>query len=279
MVAWTADKERWLPMCRQRLVVGTAHRERWRTWCITSSIRTWILKKVGPVVEELQYEINLYGVSFLLDVRWDDPFYHFELKRDKSDQRSTDHIEPVDFFDSDSLDRLLNNVRAYAKLTTRYNTWQVALNDTFTDAGFLWLSTEQFERKLNYLHVLLSKNGLNYYFELHFRAGGHTGNYYELLDTMNRPIPRSRTNFGPVLPKYASIVDTISGVWAAARVSGAGSGAAARVGGGSASSKLRVYEAIVDLLLSVRGRDIPEETVNSVSDLLREVKETLDTHN
>jgi hypothetical protein len=228
----------------------------------------------SAVSGELGYDITLYGISFLLSVRLDEPFYVFEMKRNKTDERSSTVHLLVDYYDEDKMKALIDHVREYAKDNApEYNRWQIALNDAFTDAGFVWLKTG-FDRTSDHVHVGLSKADLNYFFDMQVNAPG--GGYYELRNTSNTPIPGSRTDFGPGIPSAASVVKTISGVFRPLAVGGGGAPRSNAPQGSSSAQKvqMQLYEIIVDLLTWVRTHGT-ESSAPVIAGLLRDIKDTL----
>jgi hypothetical protein len=243
----------------------------------------------GEKDDELKCTIDMFGVHFILAMEslYDD-YYHLTWSWDDG-TCSYDAVDGENV--SKAIGSIVEKTRDHASKKTHWKHWQQYMVNVLCDRGVVPGITGQVAEE-KYLKLQLSKDGSSFYVEIHF--GDVSNVSYTFVPCANPSICLIRQTWNAHPPNLDTLVRMIiedlgkapaiekgvlSPIHTGPGSETAGSGAATRVGGGSASSKLRVYEAIVDLLLSVRGRDIPEETVNSVSDLLREVKETLDTHN
>jgi hypothetical protein len=212
------------------------------------------------------FKLVVYGVSIILQVEKHTWAYEFTLTRDVNDVI-------ISFYRSESefdVNNIVKELRLYARRHgTKLIDWQIQLADSFIDAGFSWAWTTGFVCNASYIKVLLSKYGVNFYFEMVYRRTVIDGNYYQLLDTSENPIKESKMNFGIKTPTLGSIVQNVlrffstqpkanGGPSSVPGSSAVGPVPVVTTSGGRPSPpssnalKMHLYEIIIDLLLWVR---------------------------
>jgi hypothetical protein len=245
--------------------------------------------------DEIEFGITLYRVSVNLTVRKQvGGSYQFEIKNDVG-------VKVVFNRGVLNIIHIVRELRQYAKNNGSVLTsWQMELNDAFIDAGFVWSWSIGFVCNPNRLKVLLSKGGIQCYFEICYRPGVVVGNCYELTSYEGKVISGSRKIYGIRMLDVGLIVGVVGNFFQAAVGEGSSTSGARQsdmsryeattveqVGGGThqrrspgaeelqspSMKRLRLYDKIVDLLLLVRTSGTDGTVVPQLLGILKIIEE------
>jgi hypothetical protein len=153
----------------------------------------------------LDYDIGLYGGSFLLSVSVDK--YRYKIEMLKSGGQVVGKWQA--FFDSFQVSTLLEPVREAAKRNSHWERWQIVLIDAFYEVGFGLNSTFQTVEK-GLFKVLLLYEGGCVHFEMHYGGTGST--FYQFLKyPTGAVIGGSRRDLTGGLPFDKALANSIVG--------------------------------------------------------------------
>jgi hypothetical protein len=241
----------------------------------------------GP--NELRRVIDMFGVQFTFEMT-DPGKEDFQIKClwDAGDEIS-DTVHSKGVSTSDLISTIVTKIRNRVSKKSGWSDWQKSLVNELCDKGVVPGRTGQTADE-TCLRLMLSKGGSNFEVEIHF--GGPFNPSCKFVSCSRHSVLIQRTwnkdVHPPSINKIAGIIfddlekapaiekDDMSPIHTGPGseiVSGAGGGAVVSPGANAAITKLRLYEAVVDLLIRYRGGRISEESVNTVSELLQ----TLDT--
>jgi hypothetical protein len=232
--------------------------------------------------DKLKCAIDMYGVHFNFGMsRLYEGFYHIGCNWNDGgndfDSVEGENVETV-------VTKIVTWIRERVSQRTDWLSWQQWLVNELCDKGVVPGRTEQIADKKR-LKFMLSKDGSNYSVETHF--GDPSNVSYEFVSRSKGSVLIRHTwttGHHPNVDGLArGIIEDLERAPAIERgerdpihtgpgseiVSGAGGGAAVSPGANAAITKLRLYEAVVDLLIRYRGGRISEESVNTVSELLQ----------
>ena len=235
----------------------------------------------GP--NELRRVIDMFGVRFTFEMT-DPGKEDFQIKClwDAGDEIS-DTVHSKGVSTSDLIGTIVTKIRDRVSKKSGWSDWQKSLANELCDKGVVPGRTGQTADE-TCLRLMLSKGGSNFEVEIHF--GGPFNPSFKFVSCSRHSVLIQRTwnkdVHPPSINKIAGVIfDDLESALAIEKGRmlpiysgpGAGGGAAVSPGANAAITKLRLYEAVVDLLIRYRGGRMPEESVNTVSELL----ETLDS--
>ena len=224
----------------------------------------------GTVIVDhgIQFTLQLYGAQFTLRI-WNlmdndgrTPLYRLEFQNTRG--------QKIDGFDiiGPSLDirNVVHQIRSYAQGETNWRNWQWLLSDAFVDAGFRLNEKTESEADEHIFKILLSKGGINLYFEINYHIQDTTS-LCTITNTSDRLHPIDDWVFEGEMSNPESLIQRVHAVFQTELVKE--SRASASIS--QQPNTMRLYDAIVELLIAVHTN---KQSLNDqeVLELLKKAK-------
>jgi hypothetical protein len=223
--------------------------------------------------------IDMYGLHFLFHIEKLDDHYWIEYGLHGS--WSADPLLDM------NTDAVVKSIRMFASSRTecKWLYWQKLLVTALCDRGVVSGVTGQVADNQHLKIMLSDSKGSSYFVDIHWGAAPDVS--YDFVSCSNPAFVLIRREWNNHPPNIDALVPMIfkdlgnvsaiaSGEQAPIHI-GPGKGSKIVSGAGGGAAKLRLYEAVVDILILYRSRDMSEESINTVSELLHHLKENLDT--
>jgi hypothetical protein len=265
----------------------------WDHSLITKLIELMEVEGTESIVNGFKYTLWLYGVGFTLEI-WttldgSGQIRQYRLNFQYGPGSKMDG-EPIE---GPSLDirNVVNQIRSYAQGETRWREWQWLLSDAFVDAGFRFNEKTGLEIEEHHFKASLSKGGINLFFEIEYKFKDNES-FCSVTDTSNSRHSLAHWLFDGEMSQFKLVVDHVHSIFqsqlikdgeASVSVSQQPNGNTPRSSvsnppaqgsKSSDSSTIRLYDAIVELLIVVySGRKCTND--KEVIDLLQQAREIL----
>ncbi len=223
-------------------------------------------------VNQLSLSIQLYQVSLMLDILYQANVYTLVFR---SNYRRIKEMQlPTESFNTK---KVLEEIRSCAKTEnknqrTAWSDEYFSLVDAFADANLVVIESIEFVVKPNHFNVLLSKDGVQCFFVLDYFTDFNVTSYHlatypshDVISACTDTIEGRNLNIASVLHRVLSHFKSVE--YASDK-----SPASMPQQTNSSSSRIRLYDAIVELLIVVHA-DKKSTSDKEVIDLLRRARE------